>query len=126
MHIEIPRLSELVTLFTGGAGQQERLEADRRTARYYTAFGLQRDAACLFDQLAQVEGSLPITHDQARRAIGRRGQVIAMRTRSPDLCMAEIRAKVGADAVETVEEGWRLSPLGRIRSRRALGESFVL
>ena len=126
MQIEIPRLSELVTLITGGPSFEERQAADRRSAQYYNAFGLQRDAACLLDQLAQAVGSAPVSPSEARKAIGRRGRIVNLRSRSPDLCMAEIRAKVGADAIETVEDGWRLSPLGRFRTRNARGEGIDL
>lgn len=126
MQIEIPRLSELVTLITGGPSFEERQAADRRAAQFFSAFGLQRDAACLLDQLAQADGSAPVSPADARRAIGRRGRIVNLRTRTPDLCMAEIRAKVGADAIETVEDGWKLSPLGRFRTRMALGERIAL
>lgn len=126
MQIEIPRLSELVTLITGGPSFEERQAADRRTAQYFNAFGLQRDAACLLDQLAQAVGSSPVSPGEARKAIGRRGRIVNLRARTPDLCMAEIRAKVGADAIETVEDGWRLSPLGRFRTRNARGEGVDL
>jgi hypothetical protein len=126
MQIEIPRLSELVTLITGGPSFEERQAADRRTAQYYNAFGLQRDAACLLDQLAQAVGSAPVSPGEARKAIGRRGRIVNLRARTPDLCMAEIRTKVGADAIETVEDGWRLSPLGRLRTRNARGEGIDL
>ena len=126
MQIDIPRLSELVTLITGGPSYEERQAADRRTAQYFHAFGLQRDAACLLDQLAQAEGRAPVSPAEARKAIGRRGRIVNMRARTPDLCMAEIRAKVGADAIETVDDGWRLSPLGRFRVHRARGGNLDL
>ena len=126
MQIDLPRLSELVTLITGGPSYEERQAADRRTAQYFHAFGLQRDAACLLDQLAQAVGRAPVSPGEARKAIGRRGRIVNMRARTPDLCMAEIRAKVGADAIETVDDGWRLSPLGRFRTRQALGDGVDL
>lgn len=127
MQIEIPRLSELVTLFTGGPSLDDRQAADRRIARYFNAYGLRRDAACLLDQLAQAKDSDPISPSEAKRVLGRRGQVVNLRPRTPDLCMAEIRAKVGGDAIETVEGyGWRLTPLGRLRARRAQGEGLRL
>jgi hypothetical protein len=116
----------LVTLIIGGPSMDERLEADRRVARYFNAYGLQRDAACLLDQLAQSVGSAPVSPAQARKVIGQRGRIVNLRARTPDLCMAEIRAKVGADAIETVDDGWRLSPLGRYRTRRVQGEGLVL
>ncbi len=126
MQIDIPRLSELVTLITGGPSYEERQAADRRTAQYLHAFGLQRDAACLLDQLAQAVGRVAVSPAEARKAIGRRGRIVNMRARTPDLCMAEIRAKVGPDAIETVDDGWRLSPLGRFRTRQALGDGVNL
>jgi hypothetical protein len=127
MHIDIPRLSELVTLIIGGPSMDERLEADRRVARYFSAYGLRRDAACLLDQLAQAKTCDPISPAEAKRVLGRRGQVVNLRPRTPDLCMAEIREKVGGDAIETVEGyGWRLTPLGRLRARRAQGEGLQL
>lgn len=126
MQIDLPRLSELVTLITGGPSFEERQAADRRTAQYFHAFGLQRDSACLLDQLAQADGSVPVSPGEARKAIGRRGRIVNLRARTPDLCMAEIRAKVGADAIETVEDGWRLSPLGRLRTRKARGDGVAL
>lgn len=127
MHFDIPRLTELVTLFTGGPSMGDRLAADRRIARYFNAYGLRRDAACLLDQLAQAKTSDPISPSEAKRVLGRRGQVVNLRPRTPDLCMAEIREKIGGDAIETVEGyGWRLTPLGRFRARRAQGESLQL
>lgn len=127
MHIDIPRLSELVTLIIGGPSMDERLEADRRVARYFNAYVLRRDAACLLDQLAQAKNSDPISPSEAKRVLGRRGQVVNLRPRTPDLCIAEIREKVGGDAIETVEGyGWRLTPLGRLRARRAQGEGLQL
>ena len=126
MQIDMPRLSELVTFITGGPSLEERQAADRRAAQYYTAFGLQRDAACLLDQLALAVGRAPVSPAEARKALGRRGRIVTLRVRTPDLCMAEIRSKVGADAIETVDDGWRLSPIGRYRTRRAQGEGFSL
>lgn len=43
-----------------------------------------------------------------------------------DLVADQIRDAIGPDAMETTASGWRLSPLGRFRTRRALGEDLML
>lgn len=126
MRIDVAHLSQLVMVIIGGPSQEERRAADRRRASYHRAFGLRRDAACLLDQLVEANGDL-VHYADAARSIGRRGQVVDWRPRSPEVCMAEIREAVGSDAVETVDlTGWRLTPLGRFRARRARGGSFCL
>lgn len=126
MRIDVANLSQLVMVFIGGGLLEERKSADQRRAIYHRAFGLRHDAACLLDQIVEADGKLVHLHDAAR-TIGRRGQVVDWRPRSPDICMAEIRDAFGADAIETVEfTSWRVTPIGRLRARRARGETFVL
>lgn len=127
MRLDLAGLPQrLVLVVVGGGSLRERRAADRRRANYHKVFGLRTDAACLLDQMAEAQGRLIHRHD-AVRTIGRRGQVVDLRPRSPELCMMEIRAKVGADAIETVRDcSWRLTPLGRLRTRQAQGERFVL
>lgn len=116
----------MVQVVVGGESLKARRAADSRRTLYRQAFGLRPDATCLLDQLVQANGRL-VTNQEALRTIGRRGQVVDLRPRSPELCMIDIRQKVGTDAVETVREcNWRLTPLGRLRARQALGERFVL
>ena len=114
----------MVQVVVGGESLKTRRAADRRRALYHQAFGLRPDATCLLDQLAQANGRL-VTNQAALRTIGRRGQVVDLRPRSPEVCMIDIRQKVGADAVETVRGcSWRLTPLGRLRVMRAQGVVF--
>lgn len=126
MRIDLAKLSQqLVLVVVGGGSLRGRRAADRRRANYHTAFGLRADAACLLDQMAEARGALIHRHD-AVRTIGRRGQVVDLRPRSPELCMMEIREKMGSDSIETVRDcSWRLTPLGRLRAMRALGFKFT-
>lgn len=126
MRLDLAQLSQrLVHVVVGGKSLRDRRAADRRRALYNNAFGLRADAACLLDQLAQANGRLVHLQDAAR-TIGRRGQVIDMRPRPPEICMIEIRERLGADAIETVRAvSWRLTPLGRLRTMRARGTIFT-
>lgn len=126
MRLDLGQLSQrLVLVVVGGASLRDRRAADRRRATYHTVYGLRADAACLLDQLAQAGGQLVHRHE-AVRTIGRRGQVVDMRPRSPEICMIEIRERLGSDAIETVREcSWRLTPLGRLRTMQAQGARFT-
>lgn len=126
MRLDLAQLSQrLVHVVVGGKSLRDRRAADRRRAIYHNAFGLRADAACLLDQLAQADGRLVHLQDAAR-TIGRRGQVLDMRPRPPEICMIEIRERLGPDAIETVRAvSWRLTPLGRLRIMRARGVQFT-
>lgn len=126
MRIDVAHLSQLVMVFVGGPTLEDRRAADQRRAAYRRAFGLRQDAACLLDQLVQADGDLVHLRDVAR-TIGRRGQVVDWRPRSPEICMTEIREGIGGDAIETVNfTSWRVTPLGRWRARVARGEGLAL
>ena len=127
MRLDLAHLPQrLVSIVVGGPSLPARRSADRRRILYHQVFGLRPDAACLLDQLVQADGRL-VTNQDALRIIGRRGQVVDLRPRSPEVCMLDIRTKVGSDAVETVRDcAWRITPLGRIRAARARGVVFNL
>lgn len=122
MRLSLSRLGARLALVMGDDGSlPDRIAADRRRARYSNALGLRYDAACLLDQLALAKGRLVHLRDAAKY-VGRHGRVVELRPRTPEICMIEIRARLGADAIETVHEiSWRLSPLGRLRAMRAQG-----
>jgi len=124
MRLDFSAFSRMVMVIATGPSLGSRKAADRRRLQYFTAFDLPADAACLLDQIAVANGRL-VHSAQARRRIGRRGQVMHPNPRPPEVCIVEIREILGADAIETVRgASWRITPLGRLRTMRARGVWF--
>lgn len=127
MRLNTTRLTQrLISVLSGEGRLAERLSLDRRVSKYIRIFGLRADSARLLDQLAQSNGRL-VGYEDVFRANSRFGRVVDLRPRSPECCMVDIRERVGSDAIETVKDaGWRLTPLGRLRTQRARGVELKL
>ncbi|WP_438852459.1 hypothetical protein [Brevundimonas nasdae] len=125
MRLDFARLTQLLNPIIPGPSKADRRAADARKALFRAAFGLRPDAVSLLDRLHQANGDF-VDRPDALEAVRAPGRVVTLRPRSPELCMIEIRERVGADAIESFRDcKWRITPFGRLRLRLALGERFV-
>lgn len=99
--------------------------AAEERADLQAAFDLTPGQAWLLQELFRASGLLSSTAVRLRAP--RTDHVVEMHPKTPYVFMHRIRESLGADAIETVRgHGWRLTPLGRLRVRKALGEEFRL
>lgn len=115
-------LVELAAFYEDLLGVNDNLE---RTDQLRQAFDLPPGPAWLLSRLAAADGRLfkrealvdylppnDAAHDRTDKIV--------------DVHMVKVRRAIGADAIETVHGiGWRLTPLGRYRVRRALGVEML-
>lgn len=126
MRVDLIRLTQLLNPIIPGPTAAARRAADERKARFSAAFGLRPDAVSMLDRLHQANGDF-VERPDALQAIRSPGRIVTLRPRSPEICMIEIRERIGADAVETFREcNWRITAFGRFRLRVALGDKFVI
>ena len=115
-------LEDLVLFYEDVLGIQENLE---RVQCLRKAFGLPPGPTWLLSRLVAADGRLfrrdalidylPATDDARDRD-----------DRLIDVYMVRIRKAVGHDGIETAHGiGWRLTPLGRLRVKRAIGQEAV-
>ncbi|MBD3832837.1 MAG: hypothetical protein IE910_05755 [Brevundimonas sp.] len=96
---------------------------DPKATTLAKAYALDEGAAWLLARLTEAEGEL----DRQDVAWWLVRNIWMMKRVGLDLEQVadQIRTAIGSDAMETTATGWRLSPLGRLRTRRALGEDLV-
>lgn len=96
-----------------------------RFEKLQKAFGMPPGATWLLSRLAVANGRILSRQALLDQIPG----TDRNRDRHPkqiDVYMVRVRAALGGDATETVRgHGYRLSPLGRLRVKRALGEEVV-
>lgn len=115
----LPRdeLEDLVFFYEDVLGVHDDLE---RLSAIRKAFGLSRGPAWMLSRLIAADGRLfrrdaLMDYLPANDPVHDRGEKLI------DVYVCKIRRQLGADAVETEWGiGWRLTPLGRLRCRRAL------
>lgn len=97
-----------------------------RTVALRSAFGLQPAAAWLLSRLAAADGRL-FRRDALADYLPSRDTAEERGIKIVDVHMVKVRKAIGDDAIETVwGVGWRLTPLGLLRVRRALNEDLQL
>lgn len=96
---------------------------DTKVTMLAKAYALEDGAAWLLARMTETEGELG-RQDVAWMLI-RNIYMLKRVGMDLDLVADQIRVAIGPDAMETTATGWRLSPLGRFRTRRALGEDLV-
>lgn len=112
-------LVELAAYYEDLLGVNENLE---RQLTLKKAFSLPGGPAWLLSRLAAADGRLLrkealIDHLPANDSAHERQDKLV------DVHMCRLRKAIGADAIETVwGVGWRLTPVGRLRVKRALEE----
>lgn len=111
-------LVELAAFYEDLLGVNDNLE---RTDQLRQHFRLQPGPAWLLSRLAAADGRLfkkeaLVDYLPSNDAVHERADKII------DVQMCKVRKAIGHDGIETVHGvGWRLTPLGRLRVRRALG-----
>ena len=96
---------------------------DPRAQAIEGAFGLQAGAAWIVARLEEQPQGL--TRFAIRRRLPRSDLAILRNVRAVGPMMTEIRDALGADAILTELDGYRLTALGRIRIRVALKEPIL-
>lgn len=96
---------------------------DRRAEAIAGAFGLPAGAAWIVARLE--EQPYGLTRFAIRRRMPRSDLAILRNVRAIGPMMNEIRQSLGADAILTELDGYRLTALGRIRIRVALREPLI-
>ncbi len=114
--VEIVAAQEVELAATRLAQEREDLQA---------AFGVQPRIAWMMQALHRARGLL--ARDFVLEHMPRVDRVVVLHPHTPDVYMHGVRAALGSDAIQTMRgEGWRLTPLGRLRIMRALGEEISL
>ena len=96
---------------------------DVRAVAIGEAFGLSAGAAWIAARLE--EERQPLTRYTIRKRLPRSDLAILRNVGAIGPLMAQIREKIGGDAVFSDRDGYRLTPLGRVRIRLALGEPVL-
>ena len=96
---------------------------DVRAVAIGEAFGLSAGAAWIAARLE--EERQPLTRYTIRKRLPRSDLAILRNVGAIGPLMAQIRDKIGGDAVFSDQDGYRLTPLGRVRIRLALGEPVL-
>lgn len=96
---------------------------DRRAQAIEGAFGLQPGPAWIVARLE--EQPYGLTRFAIRRRLPRSDLAVLRNVRAIAPMMNEIRDSLGADAILTEQDGYRLTALGRIRIRVALKEPVL-
>lgn len=96
---------------------------DVRAVAIGETFGLSAGAAWIVARLEEEPRAL--TRYTIRKRLPRSDLSILRNVGAIDPLMAQIRSKIGGDAILTDPEGYRLTPLGRIRIRVALKEPVI-
>lgn len=118
-----PQLEDLVEYYEGVLGLREDRE---RLGRLRLAFALPAGPAWLLSRLAAADGLL-VTRDALLQGVPDTDRPRDRSPRTLDGWAADLRAGLGAECLETVPgRGWRVTPLGRLKIRRALGEGATL
>lgn len=90
-----------------------RLETIRRE------FRITRGPAWLLERLVTADGRL-LRRGALKAAMRLAGEGRALDPAQIDAYADQVRLAIGADAIETVDrQGWRITPMGRLRARRA-------
>ena len=97
--------------------------ADPRAQAIEGALGLQAGAAWIVARLEEQPQGM--TRFAIRRRLPRSDLAILRNVRAIGPMMTEIRDTLGADAILTELDGYRLTALGRIRIRVALKEPVI-
>jgi hypothetical protein len=97
--------------------------ADPKAAILAKAYTLDDGAAWLLARMTEAQGELD-RNDVAWMLV-RNIYMLKRVGLELDQVADQIRTAIGSDAMATTATGWRLSPLGRLRTRRALGEDLV-
>lgn len=96
---------------------------DRRAEAIARAFGLPMSASWILARLEEEPQGL--TRFAVRRRLPRSDLAVLRNVRAIGPMMTEIRDTLGADAILTEPDGYRLTALGRIRIRVALKEPVI-
>ena len=114
---------DLVELVVQQEGELAAVRDAHQREALQAAFAVQPRIAWMIQALHQARPVL--TRDYVLQHLPRADQVVALHPKTPAIYMVDVRAALGADAVLTVPgHGWRLTPLGRLRVRRAFGEDL--
>lgn len=96
---------------------------DMRAVAIGEAFGLSAGAAWIVARLEEEPRAL--TRYTIRKRLPRSDLAILRHVGAIDPLVNQIRDKIGGDAVFTDTDGYRLTPLGRLRIRVALKERTI-
>lgn len=97
---------------------------DQRAAQLADAFSLSNGAAWLLGRIEA--GQDELTRKDAAWMLLATLFTVRRSSRDLDQLADQIRDAIGGDGMFTSSTGWSLTPLGRLRIRRALGEEIRL
>lgn len=101
-----------------------RIARDPRADQLAAVFRLSKGAAWLLGRLEAGHGEL--TRQDAAWMMLATLFTVRRASRDLDALADQVREAIGADGLYTTPTGWSLTPFGRLRVRRALGEEIKL
>ncbi|PZU62190.1 MAG: hypothetical protein DI552_00360 [Brevundimonas sp.] len=114
---------DLVEIVVQQEGELAAVRQAQQREDLQAALGVQPRIAWMIQALHQARTVL--TRDFVLEHMPRVDQVVSLHPKTPAIYMVDVRAALGADSILTVPgRGWRLTPLGRLRVKRALGEDL--